>query len=85
MGALIEISGDGTEVSIDSRTYNEKKMIPVAQVDKNGNIVAIFLSIAAAQRATGIRHIYECVGKKPHRKTAGGYRWIIQGDENYDI
>lgn len=83
MGALVEISGEEIDLSIDSRTYNEKKMIPVAQIDKDGNVVAFYLSIAAAERATGIRHIYECVGNKPHRKTAGGYRWVIQG-ENYD-
>ena len=46
--------------------------IPVAQVDKNGNVVATYESMYKAFCVTGIRHIHEVRDKN---KIAGGYYW----------
>lgn len=79
MGALVEIIDGATKIEFETRTYNETKMRPVAQFDKMGNLIAVFPSIAEAERTTKIRHIYECVGNK--RKTAGGFIWrALEGD-----
>ena len=56
-------------------------MKPIVQMDKEGNIINFFPSIAAAQRACGIRHISECVNGI--RNSAGGYYWFLQGDYVY--
>lgn len=78
MGSFILVDGE-ISIMMDSRSPNEKRMKPVAQCDLSGNEIARFPSIAAAQRATKILHIYECVNLK--RKTAGGYIWrIIEGE-----
>lgn len=78
MGSFILVDGE-ISIMMDSRSPNEKRMKPVAQYDLSGNEIARFPSIAAAQRATKILHIYECVNLK--RKTAGGYIWrIIEGE-----
>ena len=81
MSILIEVIDGEKKVSIDNRNYNEKKAKPVLQLDRQGNFIARFPSIAAAQRITGIRHIYECVGINKTRRTAGGFQWILEGDE----
>lgn len=74
------ITLEGT-VEFDDRSSNERKMKPVRQKDKNGNEIAQFASIAEAERLTNIRHIYECVGKHPKRKTAGGFEWeLVEGE-----
>lgn len=84
MSVLIRvIDKDGQGIIIDNRSYNEKKAKTVIQLDKEGNYVARYPSIAEAERATGIRHIYECVSGKNKRKTAGGYQWELEGDIDY--
>ncbi|MBF8102616.1 MULTISPECIES: NUMOD4 domain-containing protein [Staphylococcus] len=45
----------------------------VIQLDKNNNVVNEYISIAEAQRQTGIYHI-SCV-MSGTRKQAGGYKW----------
>lgn len=45
---------------------------PVMQIDKNGNVVSEYPSIAEAFRQTGIRHISDVARSQ---KTAGGYYW----------
>jgi len=49
----------------------------VRQIDiKTGKIIQEFESIKAAQRITGIRHIYEVSNPLDIKhKTAGGYFW----------
>lgn len=52
---------------------HKKSRKKVVQIDENNNVVNEYISIAEAQRQTGIYHI-SCVmnGK---RKQAGGYKW----------
>lgn len=50
----------------------------IVQIDSAGNVIAEYDSIYAAQKITGIKHIYECVNHK--RKTAGGYYWLEKGE-----
>ena len=69
------------EIEFDNRTTNEKRMKPIIQLDKQGNEVARYASIAEAERVTKIRHIYECVNNKPSRKTAGGFIWRLAEGE----
>lgn len=74
-GSLIQVGN----ITIDSRSSNEKRMKPVVQYTKDGEEIARFPSIAEAQRATKILHIYECVNNK--RRTAGGYIWrVLEGE-----
>lgn len=47
--------------------------IPVVQYDKQGNMIAEYLTCNEATKATGITHIDDVVAGK--RKTAGGYIW----------
>lgn len=77
MGALIKIIGVDTEVIIDDRNLVEKRAKPIAQIDKEGNVIRIFNSISEAERITGIAHIRECANGCLYRKSAGGYRWKI--------
>lgn len=63
----------------NSRKYyfkEEKTDKNVVQVDKDGNVVAVFQTIAGASRETGIQRtaISGCLNN--HRKTAGGYCWM---------
>ena len=53
-----------------SRKKSRKKVI---QIDENNNVVNEYISIAEAQRQTGIYHI-SCV-MNGTRKQAGGYKW----------
>lgn len=59
------------------RRCKDKKcsMIPIVQIDKNGNIINCYLCAADASRETGIwvKNIYACTNGK--RKSAGGYIW----------
>jgi len=49
----------------------------VAQIDKAGNILAVFPSLSEAWRQTGVdrSHISSVCDNKPLYKTAGGYKW----------
>ncbi len=81
MGSRISIITDYSEVILEGRNANERRMKAVVQIDKEGNLVATFPSIAAAERACKIRHISECVNGI--RNSAGGYFWFLQGDYIY--
>lgn len=81
MSSYVRIVTDAGQVEFDDRTPNEKRMKPVIQLDKDGNEIARYASIAEAERVTKIRHIYECVNYKPSRKTAGGYIWRLAEGE----
>lgn len=61
--------------AIQRRT--EKVSTPVAQLSKDGVVIATFPSAREAERVLGIKHnhIMSCVNKKEHYHTAGGYRW----------
>ena len=81
MSSYIKIITSDGNVEFDDRTSNERRMKPVRQLDKCGNEIAQYASIAEAEKLTKIRHIYECVNKHPSRKTAGGYIWeLIEGE-----
>jgi hypothetical protein len=81
MSSYVRIVTDSVLVELDDRSPNEKRMKPVIQLDKEGNEIARYASIAEAERITKIRHIYECVNHKPSRKTAGGYIWRLAEGE----
>lgn len=54
----------------------------IIQLDKNGNFIKKFNSLTEAQNITGIslRHISDvCHGR---HKTAGGYKWIFDNNNN---
>lgn len=57
--------------------WNKDKHIsdrPVAQCDKDGNLIKLYANPNVAHKETNISHIAcACNGK---RKTAGGYRWM---------
>jgi hypothetical protein len=81
MSSYVKILSDAGCIEYDDRTPNEKRMKPVIQLTKEGIEVARYASIAEAEKITKIKHIYECVNKKPSRKTAGGYLWrLIEGE-----
>jgi hypothetical protein len=50
---------------------------PVAQLDKEGNIVTVWNGCKTASKVLGIpfQNISECVKHKGYRKSAGGYVW----------
>ena len=52
---------------------------PVLQIDRSGNVIHRFCSIAAAQNALGVKrsHIVECC--KGQRKSSIGYLWRYEG------
>lgn len=56
-----------------SKPVNHPNKKPVKQIDKNGNVVAVFDSTNEAITKTGIRHIHEVRGNS--KATAGGYYW----------
>jgi group I intron endonuclease len=60
--------------------YVSPDNIPVVQLDKNGEFIREYRSIAYAIRETGIIHICECCQGK--RKSAGGFCWTYK--EDYD-
>ena len=47
----------------------------VKQLNDDGEIIKIWDSISAAQKALQIRHISEVCNNKSSHKTSGGYRW----------
>lgn len=49
----------------------------VAQIDKAGNLIAVFPSLSEAKRQTGAdcSHISRVCDNKPLFNTAGGYKW----------
>jgi len=49
----------------------------VEQFDKDGNLLAEFISQSEAGRITGVSQamIGRCCRKKKYYKTAGGYEW----------
>lgn len=67
------------EAFIDDLTPNERAMKKVGQW-KNGELIAIYPSITAAEKATHIYHIGECANGK--RKSAGGYQWKFMEDKD---
>lgn len=74
---ILDIYGIAKEIRIQNgRDKNRKTGHPVAKIDKKTNkIIAIYDTIAAAERDNpkSNRHIGSvCKGK---RKTAGGYKW----------
>lgn len=59
--------------------HGEAFVLPVAQFDSDGNLIAVFRSREDAGRKTGIRSssIAACCAEK--RKTAGGFFWEPMG------
>lgn len=68
--------GTATKKIKDIETNSPKKSKKVAQI-KNGEIIAIFPSVAEVQRSMGYMHsnIISCCNNKPHHNTAYGYEW----------
>lgn len=65
--------------------FKSNKKKPVAQIDSEGNTLAVYGSIAEAHRQTGIDKSsisHACSGIQ-QRKTAGGYEWkfVVNGNE----
>lgn len=73
MSFLIRIENQKHRVIVDTRTKGEKVLKAVLQYSLEGELKAEHISIAEAQRTTGIRNISDCVLGK--RKTAGGFIW----------
>ena len=62
----------------DNITYR-----PVAQIDRNGNVVRVFPSIIEASQVTGVNRSSisaVCLGTNPKRHTAGGFYWRHLGE-----
>lgn len=57
-----------------------KLKIPVVQLTKYGEFVAEYKSVREASDITGIRepNIIQVYNHTPHRKTAGGYKWMTK-------
>lgn len=53
---------------------------PIIQMDKTGNIIAEYSSVAEAKEKTGIPHTYDVANGK--RKSAGGYLWKWKEKQN---
>lgn len=57
-----------------SKTHLNRAGVPVRQISLNGELIAVWPSTMAVERALGIKHSnisYAC----KHHSTAGGYRW----------
>lgn len=54
----------------------------VVQLDNNGNLLYLYLSVRDAERYTGVKnsHISEILNGKGKRKTAGGFKWQYMED-----
>ncbi len=48
---------------------------PVAQYDKNGNLLNVFVSALEAENKTGIKRHHICNCRNGTRKSSGGYIW----------
>lgn len=62
---------------------------PVVQMDMEENTIAVYESMTAAEKATGINKIYisNCCSPFRRQKTAGGFKWKYankQKEENVD-
>lgn len=69
-----------------AKTYVQKKMRPILQIDFNGNIVKEWESIKSASNKTGFDFsgIWTCLAHKC--KTFKGYIWYYKDDfKNFDI
>lgn len=58
----------------DSGNFNHLKK-PVLQISRDGITIAVYESIRAAMRATGVKDVHICACCKGRAKTAGGYIW----------
>lgn len=65
------------EKSAQLKKYTDSLKKKVAQYDTKGNLIATYDGIREAERATGInsQSISKVALHKPHRKTAGGFKW----------
>ncbi len=59
----------------------EATMIPVLQLDKVGNRIAEYISIAEAARLTGLNKGGICECCKGKRKTLGGFKWQYKNSD----
>lgn len=67
---------------ICKRISEHQKKIAVAQLSADGELIAVFRSMAAAQKQTGISSgniSLCCAGKRP---SAGGYQWQYAKEDN---
>ena len=62
----------------DNIRYSQSK--PIAQLDKNDNLIGVYESSGLAQEKTGCDQssIIKCI--KGTRKTCGGYKWLLYED-----
>ena len=65
------------EKSAQLKKYTDSLKKKVAQYSKNGELIAVYNGTREAERATGIssQTISAVALHKPHRKTAGGFKW----------
>lgn len=63
-----------------------KHPVPVAQYTEDGEFVAAYKSATEAYKITGINYasILRCARGVRHRKSAGGYKWELIGEEDYE-
>lgn len=73
MGYLLTFQDEESLVIIDTRDKKEQQLKAVDMFSLNGDFIKSFVSIAGAEKETGIGHIGECASGK--RQTAGGYIW----------
>lgn len=78
MRTSVEIIFENHSIEITDINANERRARQIEQVTKDGKVINIFPSIAAAEKELGIYHISECVNGI--RKTAGGYCWRETGE-----
>ena len=69
---------------IATQTNRKDCSKPVAQIDKNGTVIAVYPSSKEAWRKTGISHSHiRDVCKLQKYKTAGGFRWMWANLDDY--
>ena len=65
------------EKSEQLKKYTDSLKKRVAQYDKDNHLIAVYDGVRIAERATGVssQMISSVARHRPHRKSAGGYRW----------
>lgn len=73
----MELKGTLDAYKASQKEKIRHKMVPVKQLDMDGNLIAVHESMCAAVRASGCnsRKIYDVLTGRERRKSTGGFKW----------
>lgn len=73
--------GTGIKRSAEALLNRKDLSKPVVQYTSDGVFMDLYSSLAEAERITGINKSHICQVCRGKRKTAGGYLWLYDGEE----